>query len=175
MKLSELKRIVLDSVPADWASIPSPAGPQWVGEVSSGDQHWLEFRAHHSHYVFREDVRIGLAVGMEGFQGDRDLVFPWANWPDQSVGAYFADVIFNGRVVHREQLLVVDGGRSYLPTPMPVRGADAQTFVDTIAEDDIAYARLFSQLVGHTEFDRYLEQSKLARVRAHDEPRPSGW
>ena len=174
MQLDALMGTVLSSQPADWESIPPPAGRQYIGTVESGDQQRLEVREHHSHYVLRSDVSITLAIGMDGFNGDRPLTFAWsAHFSDESVTGVFADVLFHGQVVHRKQLLVVDGARAYLPTPSraaantgqdDIAGVTSQAFTETVTEDEVSCARLCDRLAGRREFDRYLRDSELVQV-----------
>jgi hypothetical protein len=175
MRLYDLMRTVLNSTAEDWESIPPPTGPQYVGEVFSPSegQHWLEVREHFAYYVLRSDVSIALAVGMPGFHGKEQLTFDWAVWPDRSVTGEFVDVLYNGQVVHREQLLSVDGGRARLPIPTAALADTGQTFpqifAETVTEDQVTLARLVDALTGHTEFDRYFNESRMVVVPDENE------
>ena len=174
MELSVLLRTVYDSRPDDWVAIPGPVAPQYLGEVISGERHWLEVMGHDNRHVLKSDVRISLAIGMAtSVSRDEQLQFEGIAFPDRAILGRFADVQFNGQCVHREHLILVDGGRGYLPLPsfatMPSANSLTPEVIGYLASSQaVAIARLADALTGNRAFDTYLERSGIVELPDDD-------
>jgi hypothetical protein len=174
MKLDDIRQIIAGSTAADWQEISgSRLFIYAFGEVVSADEHRVTVDYHHSLAVYREDVSLRLAWGLEE---ERDLEFDRVHFPYSQTRRAYADAFWQGALVARWTYLIVDGGRCYLPEIEPVyegkdedpedsskwhlRGYQAYT-------GDIAMARLLNDLVGRPEegaFERYMEQASIAEA-----------
>ena len=169
MKYDEIGRLVTASSAEDWAVLPG--GPLYLdqlGEVSSGDRHWVEVGSHHTLAVYRPDVSLRLAWGLA--LGDK-LTFEGMIWPDRTITRHVADAFWEGSLVSRWHYLVVDGGRCYLPDPdrglLRTGGSadDYETGPWTATASEVALARLLNALTPRVnEFSRYLEQSGIVEI-----------
>lgn len=170
MRYDEIARLVTGSSADDWAVLP--AGPLYLdqlGEVSSGDRHWIEVGSHHTLAVYRPDVSLRLAWGL-AFEGD--LTFEEMTWPDRTINRHLADAFWQGSLVSRWHYLVVDGGRCYLPDPEREYVQTGESPLDVAAgpltakTSEFALARLLNSLAGREdrEVSRYLERSGIAEV-----------
>lgn len=163
MQYDALKKMVTGSSAGDWAMLGE--GPLYLDrftELTSEGQHWLEVGGHHYLAVYRTDVNLRLAWGLE--LEDR-LEFEGWTWPDSSISRFAVDAFWQGALVTRWTLLLVDGARSYLPDPQ--RGSDGTGW--TAKADEVGLARLLQELVRRPEgqFNRYMEGAGI--VIAPDE------
>ncbi|GAA1415233.1 hypothetical protein ACFQZ4_18080 [Catellatospora coxensis] len=173
MKLNDIIKIVLDSVPSDWAILNGPIGLQTLAEVEIREngqyQHRVEVHEHHSRWVLREDVQIGLAFGLPArdglrFEGlDGKFVHP-------EISSAYASILFNGQPVHQVELLIVDGGRVRLPMldylTSPVMGPHGvEVFGLSATTQESKIAQLVDGLsTGASEFDEYMERTAIVVV-----------
>jgi hypothetical protein len=110
MGLEELRRIIAASDRGDWNVVSCFGMPSFLPWSPDG-----EFSEHHARAAYRPDVSLGLAWGIrqnEDFQEDWTQEFP-----DSHAESFLADILYAGMLVAREHLVVVDGGRTYLPIP----------------------------------------------------------
>jgi hypothetical protein len=170
VKLEEIKWMVSESTPEDWSVLPDgPTYHDWISQVASSGQRWVEVDSHHSVVVYKDDVDLRLAWGLTH---SLNLSFDGWSWPDKSISRLFVDVFWRGALVDRRHVLLVDGGRCYLPNPARahVRTGesieDSETIGWTATKSDVALARLLQRLArpGDTEFEGYLEQSGVIEV-----------
>lgn len=112
-----------------------------------------------------------------GLSAANDLHFDWAKWPDRSVDAVFFDILWRGQLIFRERILVVDGGRAYLPLPRVAFGpgevgleprGHPMVLGEVAFVSEVARARLVDDLVhghigwdGASNFDHYWARSGL--------------
>ena len=154
----------------DWAVLDE--GPLYLyelGEVLSGDRHWVEVNTHHSMAVLRADVNLRLAWGL---QRDDDQHFEGWSWPNPKISRSLADVFWQGSLVARWTYLVVDGGACYLPDPEReyLQTGDSPNDYEggprTAKASEVALARLLNRFAQrpYEEFDRYFEQSGIVEV-----------
>jgi hypothetical protein len=174
MKLDDIRQMITGSSAADWQQISGTHLFIYaLGEVISPDEHWVSVDYHHSLAVFKEDVNLRLAYGLEQ---DRDLQFDEARFPYQRVSRSLADAFWQGALVARWTYLVVDGGRCYLPEVEAIHDGqdehpdeyDKWEFRGWAArESDVAMARLLNDLTGRAEddvFERYLSQAGITEI-----------
>jgi hypothetical protein len=132
MGLDELRRIVAESDRGDWNVISCFGFPSYLPWSPDGD-----FNEHLARAAYRPDISIGLAWGIrdnENFRTD------WAqSFANDQAESFLADILYNGMLVSREILVVVDGGRTYLPLPR----RPGELVVDRWDRD---FARLLDQL-----------------------------
>lgn len=169
MKYDEITRMVTGSSVDDWAVLQ--VGPLYLdelAEVSSSDGHWIEIGSHDSMAIYRPDVNLRLAWGLER---DGHPAFEGPPWPDAKITRRLADAFWHGSLVARWGYLVVDGGRCYLPDPeRDVRTGDSPTDLEvgpwTAKASEVALARLLNDLVLRLdgEFARYFEESGIVEV-----------
>ena len=88
MRYDDFVETILGTVPSDWRRLCGPVPQHYMGQVSSGDQNWLEVAEHHSLWILAENIRISLAYGMHWADRDRSLSFPeLPTWPDDTIYA----------------------------------------------------------------------------------------
>lgn len=127
MKLTDIMKSIVESMPHDWHWIPcwgGNGGPSYRGQWDANnaphqgakpDKWWLDRREHSSVGVLKMNASITIAAGLEWLSDFRE---PWANgFPDPKAHGKFADVFYNGSLVYRVSYVVVDGGRGTLPIP----------------------------------------------------------
>jgi hypothetical protein len=131
-------------------------------------QHRLEVDTHeYLAVVYKRDVSLRVAWGL---QLDDRLEFEGWTFSDSS-DRLAVDAFWQGALVARWTVLLVDGARSYLPE---VRSAyaktgesarDYQRFGWIATASDIAIAWLLDLIVRPgREFDNYLEQARIVEV-----------
>ncbi len=123
----------------------------------------LEHEEHRLRAVYRPDVSLGVAWGLpldrlrRTFDDDR--------FADPTYFLVHVDALWNGMLIDRDVVAVVDGGRAVLPVGRPVTAdgdQDRREIVgQTVRAADVALARLVDALSGNREFDRYLADSGL--------------
>ncbi len=141
MEIAEILTRVLDSSPDEWIKLA-----QWPLDVTTDAEAWVE-RA-----TFRPDASIGLVWGnplVEDFKED------WANsFPDPSASSFSVFFTWNGTPVDDDFLVVVDGGRCYLPPP--------NVGTSEVPRSRYQLAGLLERIRGHiSDFDSYFERSGL--------------
>lgn len=168
VRYNEITQMITGSSPRDWEVIGPPVYLDRLGEVSSGDQHWLEVDSQYYLAVYKPDVSLRLAWGLTL---ERVLSFEGWTFPDSSISRYAVDAFWQGALVARRTVLVVDGGGCYLPDPDPayVKTDDSlmghQGVGWTAKASDVAVARLLDGVVRpSSEFDRYLDQAGIVEV-----------
>jgi len=166
MNYDALVDTVLSSSPSEWTRVAGRVAPQFVGEVSAGDQRWLEVAEHDSRWVLKQDVQISLAYGMDSSDPEFSLSFPLMDkFSDPKITGIWVEMQLNGVAIRRVQLILVDGARAVLPTPRNVvRGdspADFELVGYSTTRAEVTLARLVDELNGRTEFDSYLERSGM--------------
>jgi hypothetical protein len=140
-----------------------------LGQVSSGDRHWIEVHHHHSIAVYRPDVSLRLAWGLK--RDEHQDIDGWT-WPDRSITRHLADAFWQGSLVARWTYLVVDGGRCYLPDPQREYTQVGESPLDVeagpwqVKASEIALTRVLNELAQRPagEFDRYLRQSGAIEI-----------
>lgn len=170
MKLDEIRKTVTTSAAADWETLGhGPTYLTWPMDSSSGDAHWTEHAEPAHLAVYKADVSLRIAWGVEV---DDDLKFEGITFPDKAISRFTADAFWKGSLVARWYMLLVDGGRCYLPD---VKGSLADTGdgpLDreivgwTATASDTALAKLLNDLVSRAdgEFDSYLKRSGIEVV-----------
>lgn len=157
MRYDEVTKLVTSSSPEDWAMISE--GPLFLDRftnIMSDGRDWLEADSHNYLVINKADVNLRLAWGLEL---DSGLHFEGWSFPDQSISQFAVDAFWQGALVARWTLLLVDGARSYLP--VPERVADRSGW--TASADEIALARLLQELVGRPagQFDSYMARAGI--------------
>jgi len=174
MRLDEILDTVTGSTPDEWAKV-NRWGTTFLHEFGSvgfpGGESQLTTDWHSERWVYRPYAAIGLASGMRS-HGDRELSFPWATFPDPAVRGFWADVLYHGQLVHREQLLSVDGGRATFPTPDVISVENEKATLgreyvgEEITDTEWRFACLVHRLEGGPdEQDSYLRRAGLVLVQ----------
>lgn len=141
MTLDELLNTVRNSAPDDWESIERHP----IGQAEPG---------HVYHAAYRADLRVGLVWGLvaaERFEEE------WATgFSDPHAERHFVDFLYSGAVVHRESVVLVDGGRGYLPLTVSPRGR-------SVTPEGRNLARLIDGLVNgaNSRFDEFFDRAAL--------------
>ena len=171
MKYDDVVGMVTTSGVSDWQQIDG--GRFFIyelGEYSSAEGRGVSVEYHHSLGVYRGDVGLRLAWGLEE---DRDLQFEGMSFPDKQIWRCFADAFWQGALVARWRYLLVDGGRCSLPeVHQAYDGVEEHpgdpakwTFRRSTARmGDVAVARLVDGLSGRSEFDSYMSRAGIAVV-----------
>lgn len=169
MNLDTLVNIVLTSKAGDWSRIPGPTQPQYVGEVISSNDHWLEVSEHYTRYVYHHDISISIAIGMPTHAREDTLYFEGIVFTDPAIRGLYADILYDGQVVHRDHLISVDGGRALLPLPnyeVAPSGAalGMEAFAYSATTNAVSFARLIDELSGAQAFDHYMARANIIEV-----------
>jgi hypothetical protein len=160
MRYGELTTMVTTSSAQDWAL--AGRGPLYLDRftnVSSQDDHWTEVDFHNSLAIYKPDVNLRVAWGLEL---DDELSFNDWTWPDPGISRFAVDAFWRGALAARWTLLLVDGARSYLPEPERARDGSGWT----AKASKIALARLLQELAHMPagEFDQYLQSAGIDEV-----------
>jgi hypothetical protein len=179
MHFAELIDTVRESSRDDWNKITcwGGMGPSyhdrlhfWTAYGDGAPVHSVGGDSHSTVAVFREDIDLTMAWGMDrDWEPDGDspnLSFSWQkNMPDPSVSVIFGDIFYRGSLVHREFMVVVDGGRGTMPLGRtrtkagrePMSG-NPDDFEEVVTTWEVAFARLVNSFGSRAqEFDRYLD------------------
>ena len=169
VRYDEITQMVTGSSPDDWEVLGE--GPNYLdkfAQVTSEGQHYLELDWHTYLAVYKPDVSLRLAWGMTV---DDRLTFEDWHFPDRSGYRVLVDAFWQGALVARWTVLLVDGGRSYLPDADRgyVKTGESITDYETVGwtakASEIALARLLDRIArSMSEFDRYLEQAGIVEV-----------
>lgn len=170
--LDEIRSTIQRSTAVDWEVLL--AGPTYLDAFAmvSGPQPWhVEHEEHTERAVYRPDVALGLAWGLPAMSRDTALRFAWSEqFPDSTVYLDFVDVLWNGMLVDRRQVAVIDGGRGTLPQARPLVVETGQTWPEVVGETatvyDVHVARLVHQLRGahHGDFEDYLGRAGIVET-----------
>lgn len=170
MTKAELIEIIRHSEQDDWETITCwgwGSGPSYLDRLgiwTSGETWRLDIESHALRAVYKPDLSLGIAYGLIVGDG-KPLDFDWAKFPDEQVTASFVDVLWNGMLVHRDQVLHVDGGRAILPWPRPWGTTEpgSRTPIaigNQVTATELALARLVHGFEhAPAQFDSYLERS----------------
>ncbi len=154
MRLQELLKSIIESDPNDWYTISSPTfRDRLIGVSSSTEGHWLEINSHHTTAVYKPDVSITLAWGLDWKE---DFDEPWAkSCPDPSASGDYVDVYYNGSLVFRTVYITVDCGRAKLPMPM------SRTDLN-VARNYYHFVQLIDSIGGYvSQYDSYFRRVGL--------------
>src|SRR5262249_43660061 len=111
-------------------------------------------RSYHSLAVYRAEPAVSLVWGLTENPNFREI--EWANnFADPSAKSAWFDIRYNGVPVLRELLVVVDGGRCYLP--MPSRHGETRSVPSAYSR----VVRLMQKLKGRHEYDDYFARAGL--------------
>lgn len=171
MRYDQITQMITGSSPKDWEVIGG--GPLYldrIGEVISGEgQHWLAVDTHDYLAVYKADVSLRLAWGLTL---NRGLSFEGWTWPDPQTYRLAVDTFWQGSLVARWAVLLVDGARCYLPDPDRAYAKTDESlkgyqgFGWTAKASEIALARLLDGISHGTasEFDSYLGRAGIIEV-----------
>lgn len=173
MDLRSLLDTVASTPPDGWHRVPDVTPPVAMmtafGETKYGgdERYTLEAYSHHELAVLIADPSISIAWGMKA---DDDLEFEF-RFADNKKHSVYADVLLTGALVHREPVLVIDGGRAYLPFPRTIwveksehDPMDGESIGNAVTEWEHAFVRLVDVLRGAKEFDKYFERAGFIAV-----------
>jgi hypothetical protein len=145
--LDEVRQQIVDSGVDDWNVIVcwgANSGPSYLDQLSiwkggGGDRWGLEVNSHTIRGVYKPDVALGIACGLD-FMPNSDgeaekLSFDWAQrFADKTVTGSWVDVFWDGSLVDRELVYNADGGRALLPAPHAMYHSDSITEPEIIGE-----------------------------------------
>lgn len=117
--LPEIRSLVRKSAPRDWHQIGE--GPTYRSRFAyskgPGGRWRLEEDSHHTVVVYKRDVDLTIAYGLDFDSLRRDAPeFEWSKvFSDKSVHIGLADIFWGGSLVDRVGYALVDGARGTLP------------------------------------------------------------
>lgn len=116
MGLEELRRLIAESDRSDWNVISCLNTPSYLSwNPVEMNKHPGAYNEHLARAAYRPDVAIGLAWGITDNDDYRE---EWAqSFPNKHAERFIADILYNGMLVSREYVVLVDGGKGYLPRP----------------------------------------------------------
>jgi len=151
MTLDEIRNICAQSQPDDWTRIEFPL---YAGEMTYVDEaRGIGEHSHDGRAIYRPNVAISILSG-HVFQAEYHA--DWLeHFTDKKASGQLADIAYNGVIVDRVHYVVVDGGRSVLPSPR------MGTRVVSVWSD--AIVRLLHALWDSPEpYDRYFTMAGLS-------------
>jgi hypothetical protein len=174
--LEELLNTIALSDVDDWNVMTcwgADAGPSFLYDLdvwtSGDDKQGLAVREHGLRASYKRDVSIGLACGLPfmplGNGSGQDLRFDWVRSFDEPIThGEWLDLFWNGALIDRHLVLLVDGGQAMLPNPraslVESRQMTQERFADTVSARAVAIARLVHCFEHRPDdFDRYLEMA----------------
>ena len=134
---------ILNSKPTDWLRVDAPA---------------LTAVGHDELLTLKDNLSVSIASGAVHMQ---DYPEDWArSFPDASASSEYVDLLYNGMVIHREIVVLVDGGRCSLPQPLPR--------TSEIPRRRYEFVRIIQALTNPTgaDYDDYVKRAGLTPVDA---------
>ncbi|MEU6068531.1 hypothetical protein ABZ864_29755 [Streptomyces sp. NPDC047082] len=154
MQLKDIRLSIEKSTNEDWHFINCWGGGS--GPSFHNKYEWaLELDSHHSTLIYRENVALTIAWGINTNKGMRPS---WLNsfGNDSSADYQIGDIFWNGALIDRYYLASVDGGRVLLPVPTAVCKdiADSTATRYEVTHFHRAFARLIDRSRPVADFDR---------------------
>ncbi|QQD76921.1 hypothetical protein I8920_03950 [Curtobacterium sp. YC1] len=117
MQLDELHTLITENPAEAWTVIKG--GPAFRSDAAEAE--------HPVRAVLKFDLEVALEWGLRADNGNRATFdeYDWAEiafFKDPTVAEVWVDVRLHGELVERVKLLLVDGGRAYLPFPEKLGG-----------------------------------------------------
>jgi len=122
--LPEIRAMLADSSPYGWNRIggwganAAPVGPALTSVMNSGESGEVDgwySRNYTDLLVSERDVALSIGYGLEVNPEERNLSLDWAEKLNWEVRATFADIRWNGQLVERMVMWVVDKGSAHIP------------------------------------------------------------
>jgi hypothetical protein len=121
MTFDQLISLLNSSAPEDWIVL-TPVTVERIKLYGSGDLPDVVIEGHKYLAHYRPDLDVSVAFDV--VQGDgkpwEGVWSAWSAFPDRSVYGHWVDVRWRGQPVHRVLFISADGGRYFLPAPLPV-------------------------------------------------------
>lgn len=136
---------------------------QW-GSGPGGEGFSYVIGEHHSYAVCREEPSLTMAWGMPVHSDEerRELHFDWAAaFASRNVRAEWVDFFWNGALIDRVMLYVVDGGHGIVPAPS---GGEVTDF-------ELAVAFLVHELDGSRDANPQHYLGQIGAKAVYDDPR----
>jgi hypothetical protein len=115
-------------------------------------------RLYEALYVYKPDVSIVVAES----RLDDEYAWDWVGiYADKRAQKFWVDMLYNGVPVYRQQLVAVDGGRAFLPSPIGYLDNDDPNKGWAVKREEYDMARQFSIIAGRTDdFDEHFGQAE---------------
>lgn len=158
MKLRDLLRVVSGSGVEDWTILFRPTYRYRIVETRKpdGSRDRLMADEHAVAFSYRPNLAIGMAYGLVE-QGAYTLPAQH-RFAGENARTRFVDVFLEGRLAHRETVVVVDRQRCLLPMPRDWNPPIA------VPEGLFSLVRLVHELAGPpTDFDAYFADAGMQR------------
>jgi hypothetical protein len=170
--LAEMRSIIRASTVDHWeVTLIGPTYLNAFGTVSDQSGTWLEHKEHVHRAVYRPDVSLGLAWGMDVYSDDLPIHAPWSDrFSDPTIHLQYIDVLWNGMLIDRREIAKVDGHRGTLPHARPMVVDTGQDWPEAIGETsnpyDVQLARLTHVLGGGSleEFESHFRRSGIVEI-----------
>lgn len=182
MKLDQIHEILAVADPTRWHRVWQ-GGPSYhyaLSSFSGADGHGVDVGEHHLWAVFREDVNLTLAWGMDVDVRPHPLglEFPWQkNFIDQKVSALFADVFWAGALIDRFRLYYIDGGHFLAPhtvTDETDETGHPAEWHHELTEWEVEFGELLSVLERGSSSRNHVRRAGIAIVPGGPHDRPHG-
>lgn len=165
MTLDEIYDLIATSSVDDWNVIGAPLSISSARSASTDGRHDDDVvRSHDVLGVYRPDVDIAVACGHPTPSTRHDQRPKWAEaFADRSVEHCYADVLYRGAHVDRDEVVIVDGGRGVLPAPETVVLERKGRWV--VSSRSVELARVCHWLGQHAAyFDEMLQRAGFETV-----------
>ena len=116
MKMEDFFRTIELSSPGDWLKVERRVNVTDIGGTAGGwEIPWAHSDKPHTHFVYRNDLSIGIAKGRQHSQAVKDV---WcSNFGRSCPCSSWIDFLYNGALIHCCLYVAVDRGRCCLPKP----------------------------------------------------------
>lgn len=159
------QELIADRSAAAWYKVQTEGTSfHYRWQWSSGGESSYVIGEHHSYAVCREEPSLTMAWGMDVHSNDerRRLHFDWATaFPNQAVRAEWVDFFWNGALIDRVTLYVVDGGHGIIPAPSSRE----------VTDFELAVAFLVHELDGSADSDPRHYLNQIGAKVVYDEAR----
>ena len=164
MQLSNFLTTILSSNSTDWEVIAD--GPTYLYDPEiwhTGSDQLLNItiKTHHSIAVYRQDISISLAWGLENHDSfNEDYATRFA---DSSASTAWLDLFYSGSLIKRELYVIVDGGRAFLPLADRKVEKDTYKIIGwTVDQDRYKLIKLLNGIRSNAyDFDSYFARSGI--------------
>lgn len=164
MQLSDFLTTILSSNSTDWEVIAD--GPTYLYDPETwhtGSDQLLniKIKTHHSIAIYRKDISISLAWGLE--ENDNFNEDYATRFADTSASTAWLDLFYNGSLIKRELYVVVDGGRAFLPIADRIVEKNTYKITGwTVNQDRHNLIKLLNEIRSNAyDFDSYFARSGI--------------
>ena len=171
MRLNEVLEMLWNSDPKDWHAIDPNTRPSFhavvEGQIGLGkdpSSDYMSASMHDQRFVYANNVLLAIEMGIDlQVAQDRFVDFDLLSksWNNAHTVSHVVDIFWNGELVYRTSVVVVDSANAILPQATFDSASGKWIKVST---EDYLIAALLDSLASLGRFNEYFEQSNLVRA-----------